>query len=56
MKRILAKLAQVDSEDAVNSYNTFGSTTSSHHVSFVGRQFHMGHSSFVVEETIGEGK
>ncbi|TPP65155.1 AP2-associated protein kinase 1 [Fasciola gigantica] len=55
MKRILAKLAQVDSEDAVNSYNNFGNSASSHHVSFVGRHYQMGHFSFVIEDTIAEG-
>ncbi|VDP95386.1 unnamed protein product [Echinostoma caproni] len=56
MKKILAKFAQVDSDDAGNSYNNFGIGASSHHASFVGRQYHVGHFSLVVEDTVAEGK
>ncbi|KER29510.1 hypothetical protein T265_03885 [Opisthorchis viverrini] len=56
MKKILARLAQSDSDDPNNSHNNIaGSTTSSHFTSFLGRHFRIGKLSLVVDEIIAEG-
>ncbi|CAH8578897.1 unnamed protein product, partial [Dicrocoelium dendriticum] len=54
MKKILAKLAQGELEDASNSHSNTGNSAT-HGASFIGRHFKIGHFSLAVDDVIAEG-
>ncbi|KAF7248012.1 hypothetical protein EG68_09676 [Paragonimus skrjabini miyazakii] len=55
MKKILARLAQADSDDLANSHNSQSGNLNRHYASFLGRHFRIGHFSLIVDEIIAEG-
>ncbi|KAF8569701.1 hypothetical protein P879_05925 [Paragonimus westermani] len=55
MKKILARLAQADSDDLPNSHSSPSGNLNRHYASFLGRHFRIGHFSLIVDEIIAEG-
>lgn len=55
MKKILARLAQGDSDEGFASYNNLGNHQGPH-LAAVGRNFRVGSFTLVVESVIAEGR